>query len=133
MAAAILAASCRGERAQPATSREPLIVWRQVGSWSGRSTVQTESFISETGLFRVHWEARADEPDDKDQLRVTLHSAVSGRSLVLAVDHRGAGRDSAQVSEDPREFFLVVEGKGLDWTVTLDEGIRATGPNASTP
>jgi hypothetical protein len=58
--------------------------------------------------------------------RVTVHSAVSGRPLVVAVDHHGAGRDTAYVNEDPREFYLVVESSAVDWDVAVDEGIRAT-------
>jgi hypothetical protein len=59
-------------------------------------------------------------------LRVTVHSAVSGRPLVVAVDHQGAGRDTAFVNEDPREFYLVVDSAHVDWTIAVDEGIPAT-------
>jgi hypothetical protein len=45
---------------------------------------------------------------------------------VTAVDHRGAGRDTAFVNEDPREFFVVVNAERVEWTVALDEGIPAT-------
>ena len=57
---------------------------------------------------------------------VVLHSGVSGRSLLPVVEHRGTGRDTAYVSEDPREFFLVVDAKHLDWSLTVDEGVAAT-------
>ena len=47
-------------------------------------------------------------------------------ALVQAVDQRGVGRGTAYVSEDPREFYLVVESSNLDWSVTVEEGIAAT-------
>ena len=119
---------CSGER-EASAERKPVTVWRTVATWTGRAPLQTESFISNTGLFRVHWEARPlQPPDNNGTLRVTLHSAVSGRPLVEAVDHRGPGRDTVFLSEDPREFFLVIDDQGLDWTVTLDEGFPATAP-----
>ncbi len=61
---------------------------------------------------------------------MTVHSDVSGRSLVLAVDTRGVGRDTTYVTEDPRPFFLAVESANLDWTVSAEEGVAATGPPA---
>jgi Molybdopterin-binding domain of aldehyde dehydrogenase len=43
--ATLLNASCR-EDAAPA--RTPTVVWRTLGSWSGRGSMQTEPFISDT-------------------------------------------------------------------------------------
>jgi hypothetical protein len=57
---------------------------------------------------------------------VIVHSAVSGRPLVVAVDHHGVGRDTAYVNEDPREFYLVVDSADVDWKIAVDEGIPAT-------
>jgi hypothetical protein len=116
------AGGCRTEK----PVRPQVIVWRPVGSWAGRASLQTESFISDTGSFRVRWQARSDGPPEAGTLRVTLNSAVSGRPLVTAVDHRGAGQDTAFVNEDPREFFVVVNAERVEWTVALDEGIPAT-------
>jgi hypothetical protein len=49
--------------------------------------------------------------------------------LVVAVDRRGVGRDTAYVSEDPRVFYVVVDSGSVEWSFTIDEGIgaRATG------
>jgi hypothetical protein len=47
---------------------------------------------------------------------------VSGRFVTVAVDHQGAGSGIAYISEDPREFFLVVESSGVDWKVAVEEG-----------
>ena len=126
--AALLQASCRGNT--PA-ARTPTVVWRPLGSWSGRGSMQTDPFISDTGSLRLRWETRNESAPGTGTFRVTLHSDVSGRALVLAVEARGAGRDTAYVSEDPRSFFLAVESANLDWTIAADEGIAATaGPAA---
>ncbi len=103
-----------------------MTVWRRLGAWSGRGVVQTEAFISDTGLLRVVWEARSTAGAPVGTLRVSVHSAVSGRLLALAVDQRGAGRSTAYVIEDPRSFYLVIESTGLDWSVEVAEGIPAT-------
>ena len=102
------------------------VVWRKLGSWSGRGPMQTEPFISETGSLRIRWETSHETAPGAGVFRVTVHSDVSGRSLVLAVDARGVGRDIAYVSEDPRPFFLAVESSNLEWTLAADEGVATT-------
>ena len=92
--------------------------------------MQTEPFISDTGSLRLRWETRNEAAPGTGVFRVTVHSDVSGRALVLAVDARGVGRDMAYVSEDPRPFFLAVESANVDWTVDAEEGVAATGPPA---
>jgi hypothetical protein len=123
--AAFLAASC-GDAAPDA--RTGTVVWRPLGSWSGRGSTQTDPFISNTGSLRLSWETRNEAAAGTGTFRVTVHSDVSGRPLVLAVDARGVGRDVSYVSEDPRSFFLVVESTNLDWTLTADEGVTASRP-----
>jgi hypothetical protein len=114
--------ACRTERAE---TRE-VVVWRLVGTWSGRGPLQTEAFIGDTGMLRLRWEARKETAAGAGTLRVTVHSAVSGRPLVVAVDHRGTGADFAYVNEDPREFYVVVESANLEWSLTAEEGFPAT-------
>lgn len=121
--AASLVAACGGTPRPPA--RE-LTVWRNLGAWSGHGLLQTDSFISDTGLLRVTWETRHETTPAAGTLRVSLHSAVSGRPLAVAVEHRGVGRDTTYVTEDPREFYLLIESAGLDWSVEIAEGVPAT-------
>jgi hypothetical protein len=120
---ALLNVTCADEapRARTAT-----VVWRKLGSWSGRGSMQTEPFISDTGSLRLVWDTRNEAAPGTGIFRVTVHSDVSGRALVLAVDARGVGRDTTYVSEDPRSFFLVVESANLDWTLAAEEGVAAT-------
>lgn len=128
-------------------------MWRSLGSWSGHGSEQTDSFTSDTGALRIQWEAkssgnspaarhpnghstaqspRGGGPDAAAALgvpvgtfRLTIHSSISGRPLSSAVvDHKGAGKGTAFVSEDPRVFFAVVESKGLDWSFTIEERLR---------
>ena len=118
---AIAAAGCRKER----IVETPTVVWRPIQSWSGHTSVQTESFPSQVGAFRIRWESQPDGTASLAALRVTLHSAISGRPLTVVVDHEGPGSDTNFVSDDPRMFFLVVESRGTKWTVSVDEGIPA--------
>jgi hypothetical protein len=119
---AISAVACR----QPSLPAREVTLWRPIGSWSGRGVLQTEAFIGETGAFRVRWRTFDETAPGAGTFRVTLHSSVSGRPLLVAVDHRGAGSNTAMVSEDPREFFLVIQAANLDWSVSVDEAVRAT-------
>jgi hypothetical protein len=107
-------------------SRTPAVVWRKLGAWTGRGSMQTEPFISDTGSLRLRWETTNEAAPGTGIFRVTVHSDVSGRPLVLAVDARGVGRETTYVSEDPRSFFLAVESANLDWTLAAEEGVAAT-------
>ena len=124
---ALLSASCRDDGAR---ERTPTVVWRKLGAWSGHGSMQTEPFISDTGSLRLRWETSHEAAPGTGVFRVTVHSDVSGRSLVVAVDTRGVGRDTAYVNEDPRPFFLAVDSANLDWTVEAAEAVAATaGPH----
>ena len=59
---------------------------------------------------------------------MTVHSAVSGRPLVVAVDRRGNGRGVAYVNEDPRLYHLVIESRGVDWSFSVEESVVGYGP-----
>jgi len=88
--------------------------------------MQTDPFISDTGSLRLRWETRNETSPGRGIFRVTLHSDVSGRPLLVAVDTRGVGHDTTYVNEDPRSFFLAVESANIEWTLAADEGVAAT-------
>ena len=90
---ALLLDAC-GRTGSPSTQTE--VVWRKLGSWSGRASMQTEPFLSDTGSLRLHWETRNETAPGTGTFRVTVHSDVSGRPLVVAVDARG-GHGSGRV------------------------------------
>jgi hypothetical protein len=97
--------------------------WRPIVSLSGTGPSQTESFNIESGQWRIKWSARSQTSPDSGALRVTVHSAVSGRPLVVAIDHKGAGHDIAYVNEDPRLYHLVVDSSGVDWSLAIEEAV----------
>ena len=127
---ALLTASCREDRTR---ARTPTVVWRKLGTWSGHGSMQTDPFISDTGSLRLRWETSHEAAPGAGTFRVTLHSDVSGRPLLVAVDANGVGRDTTYVTEDPRPFFLAVEAANLDWTIAADEAVAATGPAGKPP
>src|SRR5947207_5517188 len=89
LAIALLAGGCGGQAHPADDTAKRVVVWRAVGSWSGRGNRQTESFTSESGTLRIRWTTSRGEP--AGAFRLTAHSAISGRLLEQAVDHRGVG------------------------------------------
>ena len=124
IAALASVASACGSQSPPAARQ--VIVWQAVGSWSGHGNSQSESFTSDTGALRVRWETSNETPAQAGAFRLTAHSAISGRPLQLAVDHRGVGRGTSYINEDPRVFYIVVESANLDWSFTVEEAVAGT-------
>ena len=78
--------------------------------------------------MRVQWRTDHDLTGDGGTFRLTIHSAVSGRPLLLAVDQRGAGHDISYIHESPRTFYGVVESKDLNWSFTVEEAVQFDVP-----
>jgi hypothetical protein len=116
-------ASCKPKAAAPV---EEVTLWQGRGVWKGRGSTQTDPFTSGTGLLRLTWETHGASVPDAGTFKIILHSDVSGRPLLVAVDRRGSAHDVTYVTEDPRAFFLVIESEGLDWSVDVAEGLPAT-------
>jgi hypothetical protein len=123
---AFLAAVVSGCAVESKPTPKQTVIWRHLGAWTGSGPVQTESFTSDTGSLRVQWETKNEKVPGKGTFRVTVHSAISGRPLAVAVDQAGPGRDTSYVHEDPRVFYIVVEAANLDWSVTMAEGLPGT-------
>jgi hypothetical protein len=101
-------------------------VWKQVGAWSGRGNLQTETFTSDTGGFRVRWETKNETHPGNGRLKVVFRSADSGREIIDAVTAQGVGRDSVEVAaERPRWYYLTIDSADVDWSVAVDEQIPA--------
>jgi len=129
IAAALLAAGCAPppSSAPAATARETGTVgWRTLGSWSGRGSVQTESFIVEGSVVRFRWQTQNVAAAGTGAFRLTFLSAVSGRELGVAADHRGAGEGESYISEEPHHAYFFVESAGVDWSFSAEEGQAGT-------
>ncbi len=114
--------ACR-QQAAPAAARD-VVVWREVGSWSGHGNLQSQNFTSDTGGFRVRWETRNETTPGAGTLKVVFRSGDSGRAIMDAVDVRGVGKDSAEVGDNVRWYYLTIESANVDWTVAVDERLR---------
>jgi hypothetical protein len=128
VAAAVLAAACGDPPAKPV---EEVVVWKQLGEWSGRGSIQTESFVGLTGSLRMHWRTKNEAPAGAGTFRLVLQSAISGRDLQEPVNQSGPGEWTAYVADDPRVFHFLVESSNVDWSFTVEEAMFGT--RAATP
>ena len=103
--------------------REQEVVWRRVGAWSGGRSIQTESFESDTGSFRVQWKTGDEAVPGQGTFRLSFHSSISGRELQVAVDRTGTGADTAYVQQVPNVFYAKVESANIEWSFTVDEAV----------
>ena len=122
---ATVACACRQPRPEPSKTKE-IVLWKQLGSWSGRGNAQTESFVGLTGSLRFRWRASHEDAKDRGRFKLVLQSAISGRDLQQPVDQEGPGEGTAYLADDPRVFQVLVESAGLDWSFTVDEAAIGT-------
>jgi hypothetical protein len=122
IASLLIIAACQHKEKPP----ETIVVWHLIGEWSGHGDVetQTESFDIETGDVRVKWRASNEKTPGKGRLNVEVHSAVSGRVLDTPIDNKGVGEDIAYVGIDPHWSYLLINSKGVDWSVSVEEPIE---------
>jgi hypothetical protein len=117
-----------GACARPEPARKEVVIWKQLGSWSGRGNASTESFVGLTGSLRFRWRAISPEPGVQGRFKLILQSAISGRDLQQPVDQEGPGEGIAYAADDPRLFRMVVESDSLNWSFTVEEAAFATAP-----
>ena len=126
LAVSVLTASCGRDASTP--NATGIVGWRTLGSWSGSANLQTETFTSDTGSFRVHWQSKPEAASTSGSLHVIFRSADSGNPIIDAVNHRGAGDGIANVSaERPRWYYLTIESSDSAWTVRVEEPIFGQG------
>lgn len=124
LAVASLLSACRSEH--KAEAKPAAIPWQPVGTWSGHGNAQTDSFDIGFDQCRIRWATRNAKSPGAGTFHVTVNSAVSGRTLVDAVDHKGVGHGLAYVSVDPHFSYLVIESAEVDWTVSVEEPALTT-------
>jgi hypothetical protein len=129
VAAAMLVSACGAPPSRSAPKE--IVIWKNLGAWSGHGNAQTESFLGLTGALRMHWQTTNEAPKGTGTFRLILQSAVSGRALQDAVDEKGIGEGTAYVAEDPRVFYASVESENLDWSFTVEEALF--GSQAESP
>jgi hypothetical protein len=126
----VLAGACRTDR-PPDASRQPAtteITWREIGSWSGGLSRQTESFEVSMAAMRLRWQTTSETSPGAGRLTVTLHSAVSGRPLQTIVDARGVASATVNVADEPRWCHFVIEAANVEWQMTLEQGFATDPP-----
>jgi hypothetical protein len=130
LAVSLLAAGCEPTPAPQPPTR--VIAWKRLGSWSGRANLQTETFMSDTGSFRVHWETKNESPAGAGRLKVAFRSGDSGRVIIDAVDCRGLCSDTAYVGDQVRWYYLTIDAQDIELSVTVEEPVLGhTVPRSS--
>jgi hypothetical protein len=130
LAVSLLVVGCESTPVSQPPTR--IVAWKRLGSWSGRANMQTETFISDTGSFRVHWETKNESRAGTGRLKVAFRSGDSGRVIIDAVDCRGVGSDTAYVGDQVRWYYLSIDAVNIEWSVTVEEPVLGhTVPRSS--
>jgi outer membrane biogenesis lipoprotein LolB len=108
-------ASADARRAAPASTAV-----RELGSWTGKGNT-TLGFVSESGSFRITWKAQNQDNARPGAFQLTLRSGISGRPMKVIADHQGAGGGSVEFGDDPRMYEFLVESRGVDWSIAVQE------------
>ena len=130
LATSSMALGCAAAPAQPVAKE--VVIWKNLGEWSGRGDTQTESFVGLTGALRMHWQTKNESTAGAGRFRMILHSAISGRDLQVTVDETGPGEGTEYTAEDPRVFYITIESANLDWSFTVEEAMFGSQAPATT-
>ena len=118
--AVVLAAAASACKTDP-PSHQLESVTSSLGTWQGKGSA-TLGFVSDSGRFRIRWDAKNENPPKSGRLHLTIHSAVSGRPLQDVLDYRGEGSGAVDFSDDPRSYNIMVESANVEWSIVV-EGI----------
>ena len=114
----LLAPGCSPTPTEP----KPIVaVTRTVGSWHGRGTRTVGDVPSETGRFRIHWQTSNESPAGAGTFKLTLRSAISGRTIGIVANTTGMSAGTADFDEGPRTYDFLVESANVDWTFRVEE------------
>ena len=121
--AVVSASACQSDRPGDAAQRPAAaeIAWREIGSWTGRLSQQTESFEVSTTPMRLRWRTTSETSPGAGRLTVTLHSAASGRPIQTIVDAHGVASATVDVADEPRWSYFVIEAANVEWQMTLEQ------------
>lgn len=132
VAALVLALSLASCSPAPTQPQDIVAVTREVGAWSGHGTATVGDIPSETGQFRIVWETSNESPAGTGTFKLTMRSAISGRTLQIVADHKGVGTGTADYDEGPRTYDFLVESANLDWKFRVDETTGRYVPGRTT-
>ncbi len=118
LTALLLVQGCSPPPSQP----QPIVaVTRTVGSWQGRGTRTVGDVPSETGRIRIHWQTTNESPAGSGTFKLTLRSAISGRTIGIVTEATGTSAGTAAFDEGPRTYDFLVESANVDWTFRVEE------------
>lgn len=118
LTALVVSANCAPAPSEP----RPIVpVTRTVGSWQGRGTTTVGDVPSETGRFKIHWQTSNESPPGTGTFKLTLRSAISGRTIGIVADRHGMGSGTAEYDEGPRTYDFLVESANVDWSFRVEE------------
>ena len=125
----------QGCRSEPSPPRPIVPVTRTVGAWQGRGTTTVGDVPSETGRFRIYWQTTNEAPAGSGRFKLTLRSAISGRTIGIVADNQGTGSGTAEYDEGPRTYDFLVESANVDWSFRVEEtsGEFAPKPGPAAP
>jgi hypothetical protein len=106
---------------KPSEPRPIVPVTRTVGSWQGRGTATVGDVPSETGRFRILWQTANESPRGAGTFKLTLRSAISGRTIGIVADIKGTSSGTAEYDEGPRTYDFLVESANVDWSFRVEE------------
>ncbi|HWE50195.1 MAG TPA: hypothetical protein VG273_10420 [Bryobacteraceae bacterium] len=124
-ALALLCCSC--DELNPKRPKPVVVVWKEIGMWSGRGSLQTGTFDLGIAEWRVRWKTSNQTPGKTGKFVLTANSAVSGRPIAEVANHVGPGEGTGYVNDDPRQYYLVIDSKDVDWTITAEVSIVTGG------
>lgn len=125
----------QGCGSQPSNPQAIVAVTRTVGAWQGRGTTTVGDVPSETGRLVIHWQTTNESPAGAGTFKLTLRSAISGRTIGIVADQRGTGAGTAAFDEGHRTYDFLVESANVDWSFRVEEtsGEFAATPAAAAP
>jgi len=105
----------------PSEPKPIVAVTRTVGSWQGRGTRTVGDVTSETGRIRIHWRTTNESPASAGTFKLTLRSAISGRTIGIVADVTGTSAGTADFDEGPRTYDFLVESANVEWSFRVEE------------
>jgi hypothetical protein len=123
LALAILLVACDTAHESAPDTPSRVVGWKRLASWSGRGSLQTETFLSDNGSFRIQWATTHESPKGAGTLKVAFRSGDSGRVIIDAVNQKGEGSGSEEVGDMVRWYYLSIDSANVDWSVSVDEPI----------